>query len=259
MYPCEILHVKKADKTDYYEVMSVFTEKRSLHLSWLVVELIPLKHITPMQGGDLVISCKPPSQKLTFDLKLDHESGVATFAKKRDVLLPENLQSSGLGAYVFSKLIQWGQHIAPEYPVTKLKLSRVDAETEESKTKRNEFYRSLKFELDFTHDPEEQSGSCTAKNLRSLAARGVNDKKVIKVVAMHERYIDMAARQDELEKELASLKSDIIALQKQRKNLKEGNACRSSWCLGSAALSALLIVLWVWKFDALNILRGWFS
>jgi len=255
VYSNEILHVKREDETDYYEVMSVFSEIHNGEFSRLTVELIPLKHVTPVADRQLISLCEKQAPKLTFDLQLDHGSRIAKFATSRHVTLPDKFQSSGLGTYVFSKLIEWGQQIAPDYSVAKLLLSSVDAKTEKSKKTRNGFYESFKFHLDFTHDPEEKNGSCSAKNLRSLAVRKLNPKKVTKTVALHETYIDIGARQLELDKTIASLQGDILNLKEQRNTLKKAREFWRNWCIRSVFAVAVIAIFW--RYDAWNVLRTW--
>jgi len=180
----EVLHARPKDKIYYYEVMSVFTESHTVGGSRLLITLIPLNQVTPATPRNIVSKHQKPHQSLTFDLCLDHHLKSAQFATKRDVLFPDDFRSCGLGAYVFSKLIEWGQKHAPGYPFQKLSLSAVDAETEEDKKRRNDFYKSFGFELDFSNDPEEKNGSCKSKLLSSLSVKKINKSKITKIAGL---------------------------------------------------------------------------
>ena len=113
-----------------------------------------------------------------FDLVLSHhqDDRLARFATKVDVMLSSNLRGCGVGSYVFSKLIEWGKIIAPTYAVESLKLGFVDAETDEAKQTRNNFYSQLGFELVFKNDPTEKVGWARAASMSTLHTHVNKDK-----------------------------------------------------------------------------------
>ena len=244
MFANEVLHARPKGKTYYYEVMSVFTESHTASGSRLLIELIPVHHITPTKGQPMVAKCKKPDQGLTFDLSLDHLRQGARFATKRDVLLPDDLKSSGLGTYAFSKLIEWGQKHAPDYIFQKLSLSDVDAKTDEDKKRRNDFYSKLQFELDFSQDPEEEkTGSCKAAPLSTLKARQVNSSKIIKIVGLDDLYSEMSERNEVQAKELEKSTKDVIRLEEQRDKLLATRKTLLRWRYGLGATVLLLLAL----------------
>lgn len=244
MFANEVLYARPKGKTYYYEVMSVFTESHTASGSRLLIELIPLHHITPTKGQPMVAKCKKPDQGLTFDLSLDHLRQGARFATKRDVLLPGDLRSSGLGTYAFSKLIEWGQKHAPDYIFQKLSLSDVDAKTDEDKERRNDFYSKLQFELDFSQDPiERKTGSCKAAPLSTLKASQVNSSKIIKIVGLDDLYSEMSERNEEQAKELEKSKKAVSRLEEQRDRLL-GTRKKLRWlCFGFGVTVLLLFFL----------------
>jgi len=115
-----------------------------------------------------------------FDLELTHVKGyeAARFATKTDVLLPEKLRSCGIGSYAFSELIKWGAAKGPSYPVRKLRLSIVDARTDEDRDRRNNFYRKLGFTLHFDNDIDQREGYCDASALSLLKPYTIRKKSL---------------------------------------------------------------------------------
>jgi hypothetical protein len=247
MFANEVLHAKPKDKIYYYEVMSVFTESHPTGGSRLLIELIPLNQVTPATPRNIVSRYPKLRQSLTFDLSLDHHLKSARFATKRDVLFPDDFRSCGLGTYVFSKLIEWGQKHATEYHFQKLSLSSVDAETEEDKKRRNDFYESFGFELDFSDDPEKKCGSCKSKLLSSLNVKKINQSKIMKFVALDDLFTEMADRNDKLGKVLAEKEQNISNLTKQRDTLSTAKDRLFKLCFVLGISTVLLLYLLVHK------------
>ncbi|MFH1987423.1 MAG: hypothetical protein ABIK25_07340 [Pseudomonadota bacterium] len=242
MFANEVLHARPKGKTYYYEVMSVFTESHTASGSRLLIELIPLHHITPNKGQPIVAKCKKLTQGLTFDLSLDHLLKSARFATKRDVLLPDDFRSSGLGTYAFSKLIEWGQKYAPDYIFQKLSLSDVDAKTDEDKKRRNDFYSNLQFKLDFSQDLiQQKTGSCKAAPLSTLKARQVNSNKIVKIVGLDDLYSEMSERNEEQAIELEKSTKAVSRLEKQRDKLLATRKTLRWLCFGLGVTVLLLL------------------
>lgn len=244
MFANEILYAKPEGKTYYYEVVSVFRESHTADGSRLLIELIPLNQVVP--GPRKIVSkYKKLDQRLTFDLRLDHQLKGARFATARDVLLPLDFRSCGLGAYVFSKLIEWGKAHSPRYMFQKLSLSAVDAETDVDKQRRNRFYKSFGFKLDFSQDPEERCGSCQSDFLSSLTTRPINNNKVFRILDLNEHFAEMADRNEKLEKDLQESLREIVRLQEQHSEANNGKKklLRLSVALGAAVLLQLFLLI----------------
>ena len=142
------------------------------------VQVFPISKKTKIGDRMFVTSIgKRSSNYETFDLVINHKDKKATFFHW-DIILPEDVRNCGVGRYAMSKLIDWGNKRVPEYIVGKLKLSSVDAGTDEQRDLRNSFYEKLGFKLHFPNDETKRDGYCDAPSLSDLNA-SYNEKKII--------------------------------------------------------------------------------
>jgi hypothetical protein len=217
----EVLRVRDNINDFEYDVLLTFNETRSDSLSRLDIEAAPLVRYAKVGDRLLMMQCQP-TPRLTFDLAIAHSQQSAQFATQRDVLLPAYLHSCGLGNYIFSKLISWGQATAPAAVFQRLTLSHVDAETEVAKQRRNGFYRSLNFALDFSQDAEEKNGRCIPAALETLMPRPANSKKILSLRPLAQALRSELIKNGELANTVAEKTAtndflqESLALQAQR-------------------------------------------
>jgi hypothetical protein len=209
----EVLRVRSDPASPQYDILVSFNETRGASVSRLDIEILPLIVHTPIGGRIFARPCPRPTSRLSFDLEISHSTQDARFATRRDVLLPDYLYSSGLGSYIFSKLIAWGQPIAPDFVFQRLSLSEVDARTDEAKQRRNGFYRAHGFQLDFSQDPAEENGRCLAAPLSTLKAREINPEKILSVLPIDQFIHSQLEENRTSQQDLASQKAETAIWQ----------------------------------------------
>ncbi|MFA6014205.1 MAG: hypothetical protein WC742_03990 [Gallionellaceae bacterium] len=138
-------------------------------------------------------------------------------------MIPEAMHSCGLGSYAFSKLIEWGKKLHPEYTVERLSLSPVDAKSDEARERRNGFYRKHGFEMDFSSDKNERSGSCSAESLSHLS-EGINTSKVKIFVNFADTISLILVKNANLERDCTQQLLAINTYKERNKVLTEKNA-----------------------------------
>lgn len=213
----------------------MYNETRANTVSRLEIEVLPLVSYTGVGADRFTRTCSRPTPPASFDLTLSPMNKNAEFATRYDVLLPDYLRSAGIGSYVFSKLISWGQQLEPSYVFKPLSLSAVDAEDDVAKERRNGFYRAHNFQLDFTHDPSERTGRCLSKPLVTLNSRPVNPSKILSVQTADAVLRAWAAENIELARKYAA---ELATTKNLRTELKAERKRKRNW----AWLAFLLLV-----------------
>lgn len=163
-----------------------------------------------------------------FNVEVDLCEKSVQFAKNIQgfMISPIELRNRGLGTYMLSELIRWAQSHFPEYKVMPLLLGPADAQTEETKNLRNEFYRKFGFKLRFRQ--EDIVGQSHADRLADLKIPEINGDKirVIDIIDIKEFVNSIIEENINLYNEVADLKNrnkgqaEIIdELRKLRDNL----------------------------------------
>jgi hypothetical protein len=219
----EVLRVRSDPASPQYDILVCFNETRSASVSRLDIEILPLIVHTSIGGKIFARPCPRPTSRVSFDLEISHSTQDARFATRRDVLLPDYLYSSGLGSYIFSKLISWGQPIAPAFVFKRLSLSEVDARTDEAKQRRNGFYRAHGFQLDFSQDPAEENGRCLPAPLSTLKAREINPEKILSIQSIDQFIHSQLEENCKSQQDLASQKTETATWKAILEGYKRSN------------------------------------
>ena len=242
----EVLRVRSMESNPEYDILLTFNETLGDTSSHLEIEAIPLVKHSEISGKHFTTPCNLHGTRLTFDLAVTHATQSARFATRRDVLLPEWLHGSGLGSYIFSKLIAWGHHVAPAATFKQLSLSAVDAQTPIAKNRRNGFYRAHNFQLSFSQDPEERCGHCCSATLNTLKVRPVNNRKVLSITPVDKFLIAQLHQRYEMERQVATQKK--VMADWQTRFAVSQNKNQKLRFLAMVLLLALIILLWHQRF-----------
>lgn len=189
------------------------------------VQIFPISKKTIIGGRVFITSIgKRSSNYETFDLVINHIDKKATFFHW-DIILPEDVRNCGVGRYAMSKLIAWGKKRAPEYKVGRLKLSNVDAGTDEQRDLRNSFYEKLGFRLHFPNDETKRDGYCDAPSLSALNASYNEEKIIVKepseiIYKQQWGLVDSLEKQDFMARTSRERLDDWLELNKKYNNVR---------------------------------------
>jgi hypothetical protein len=152
-----------------YTVSDGFNRLISENVEHMNVQVIPLSRINTINEQDFIhdFDNYTNTSFACFDLTLDHDKKIARFFNT-DIVLHPDLRGYGLASYATGKLIAWAQSKKTDYRVEHIKLGRGDAESDEARDNRNNYYTNLGFELDFSNDPECRTGHTKACSIHTL-------------------------------------------------------------------------------------------
>lgn len=171
------------NQEEMIEVLVAFTVYKTneyINISRMEVQVFPLYSTNKIGDNMFVnnINNWNPSKYETFDLEINHEYKRAKFFNE-DIILPKEIQNTGIGCYIISKLITWGKDNALNYNIKNIKLSFVDAKTNKERDLRNTFYGRQGFELVFYDDDQRCYGAAKANNFDQLTPYYNKDKITI--------------------------------------------------------------------------------
>lgn len=134
----------------------------------------------------------PKCDIATFSITADHINQQIHFGPSGNLgMVTQEYQGRGIGRYCMAQLIKEVATKYPNYQISNGKLSYVDADTEEKKLNRNNFYRNLGFSL--VLDEDETDGHFKCRSVSHLNIKW-NRRKIRRVsIPVLNRFIAAAS------------------------------------------------------------------
>lgn len=168
----------------------------------------------------------------------------AMLESSNDIFIPYDLRSIGLGGFLFNKLGVFAKNNFPETSlVSPLFLSSRDAENDLDKNRRNNFYKSFGFHLNFKDD-KEKMGSAQMKELRDFIEKPVTEAR--QAVPLSDLINDKNKRLKQLRLEIGRMEKIIDRYEtKEKESLKKLNFhYKATLYMGVALVLAVVCVIY---------------
>ncbi|MCG8669180.1 MAG: hypothetical protein MI867_07175 [Pseudomonadales bacterium] len=106
-------------------------------------EVMPLNYALKEGESQTVVSFQ---QRATLDAILDQTESTIDFSvNEADASLPEELRGGGVGSYILSEMIRWGQQQSPQLSVTPIRISTPENTGSGREAKLKAFFSQLGF------------------------------------------------------------------------------------------------------------------
>ena len=160
----------------FYEVLS--SEHKAANSELYRVQVRLLSEVTTIDS-DLSYFKKHDKEfdktSNSIQVTVNHKKKLVMFGPKSSIIFLQ--KSRGLASYCMSKVIEWMQsNIDPDYECAYGSLSWVDAKEDESRDRRNAFYRNFGFTLEFYGDEGCRSGVFFVNKISDLNTHVNSDK-----------------------------------------------------------------------------------